>query len=513
MDQVTLKRRRVHDSPPPRQGGISFRHPGYRDLSDVLFELPRLDTSPQTETAGVHYGTALLACQIIANNSFNGYLATDRDGQQRVSMTLDGVLLEDNYWFIVPVSGDSAESVYPVVSRFEEWRFPHDHMASLRWDPESQSLPESTDRVHTPTSTTETSSSNPPSTFVTPFAPPPMRPISRCILSSDAYAMEKAHIVPTAQSKWFKSNDMIWYGDKTQFIHTEANIVPMRQDLHKLWDDHIFALVPKRGDFVLHVLRTPTLGVGEFARKWHNTPVGAGTLDHAAKAMLFAKFAQAVLMLLKPFIAFSSVDRYVVAVEALANPRAPAKMKAAWVSSDALSQQYSGGGSRSASTSSRKRSQSRISGQEALRYFNAFGQVDDEDWSNDGSADEEDWCEEMVGGKVKRVNHRRGEVVEYYDDGCYCSTRRLDSWEDEDEEERGRPRKRQRREQREHTVDTLPSLTDTSAVGDLEGHVSSDPIEPPSLDHASANRDLPVKHAAKGLGTVGGGTSFMEHAS
>ncbi|CAN8106466.1 unnamed protein product [Discula destructiva] len=506
MDQVTLKRRRVHDSPPPRQSGISFRHPGYRDLSDVLFELPRLDTSPQTERAGVHYGTALLACQIVANNSFHGYLATDRDGQQRVSLTLDGVLLEDNYWFIVPVTGDSAESVYPVVSRFEEWRFPHNHMGSLRWDPEVQPLHESTDHLSTPTSTTETSSnlpptsfSNPPSTSVIPFAPPPMRPISRCILSSDAYAMEKAHIVPTAQSKWFKSNDMIWYGDKTQFIHTEANIVPMRQDLHKLWDGHIFALVPKRGDFVVHVLRTPTLGLGEFARKWHNTPVGAGTLDHAAKAMLFAKFAQAVLMLLKPFIAFSSVDRYVVAVEAMANPRSPAKMKAAWVSSDALSQQYSGGGSRSASTSSRKRSQSRISSQEALRHFNAFAQVDHEDGSNDGSADKDDWCEEIVGGRVKRIDHRRGEVVEYYDDGCYYSIRRLDNREDEeDEEERGRPRKRQRREQREHTVDTLPSLTDTSAVGDLEGHVSSDPIEPPSLDHTFANEDLPVKHTAKG---------------
>lgn len=164
----------------------------------------------------------------------------------------------------------------------------------------------------------------------------------------------------------------------------------MRQDLRKLWDDHSFALVPKRGFFVDHVLRTLTLGLSEFARKWHNTPVGRGTLDHAAKAVLFAKFAQAVFMLLKPFIVFSSVDRYVVAMEALADPRSPAKMKAAWVSPDALSQQYSSGDSRSASTSSRKRSQSRISGQDALRCFNAFREVDDEDGSNDGSADEDD---------------------------------------------------------------------------------------------------------------------------
>lgn len=110
--KVILKQRYQSISPRPDSSPlkltISFRHPGYDDPEDILLTLPRLDSHPQAESAGVHHGTALLACQIIANNALDGYLATDREGTDRVSIAPDGILLDDSYWFIVAVMTDKS---------------------------------------------------------------------------------------------------------------------------------------------------------------------------------------------------------------------------------------------------------------------------------------------------------------------------------------------------------------------------------------------------------------------
>lgn len=58
-----------------------------------------------------------------------GYLATDRDGQDAVAVAQleDGILSEDNYWFIVErregddeVEQRQGRDVYPVVPSFED---------------------------------------------------------------------------------------------------------------------------------------------------------------------------------------------------------------------------------------------------------------------------------------------------------------------------------------------------------------------------------------------------------
>lgn len=216
-DGVVLKQcaRRHQSEPPP--GSISFRHPGYDDPEDILFTFPRLDRpqqDPRAAPAGVHHGTALLACQIVANNAFDGYLTTDRAGTCRVTVSRDGVLLDDDYWFTV-----GGDDVYPVVPRFEEWQFPHGPMASLAWDPRAQAA-------------LDAATSQRP-TMPPPAAPPPQHP-SRCVLSDNSYATQKAHVVPAAQSKCFQTNSMRRYGDSQQFIHTSRNLIPIRHDLHKL---------------------------------------------------------------------------------------------------------------------------------------------------------------------------------------------------------------------------------------------------------------------------------------
>lgn len=76
---------------------IAFFHPFYNKL---IFNLPCVDRIESQD--GVHYGTALVACQIIANNSFdNSFLAKDLEGTQRVTGDHDQILTEERYYFFV----------------------------------------------------------------------------------------------------------------------------------------------------------------------------------------------------------------------------------------------------------------------------------------------------------------------------------------------------------------------------------------------------------------------------
>lgn len=101
------------------QGAISFLHPGYNEPTNVLFRMPRADRVPSSTSAsasvyssgdelqfGVHHRTALAACQIVANNAFDGFLALDAAGAQRVDglALLDSILIASEYYFIVPGS-------------------------------------------------------------------------------------------------------------------------------------------------------------------------------------------------------------------------------------------------------------------------------------------------------------------------------------------------------------------------------------------------------------------------
>jgi hypothetical protein len=80
---------------------IRFLHPGY-SIENILLSLPRVDCVENTTTFGVHYRTALLACQIVAGNAFDtGHLTLDKEGQRPVNLLLDDILTEEEYYLIV----------------------------------------------------------------------------------------------------------------------------------------------------------------------------------------------------------------------------------------------------------------------------------------------------------------------------------------------------------------------------------------------------------------------------
>jgi hypothetical protein len=80
---------------PQRQGPcnvepVRIRHPGYVD--DTGNTLLKFWTP-------AHHETARIACAIVANNAWGGYLATDREGRDRVNANPDIILKNKSYYF------------------------------------------------------------------------------------------------------------------------------------------------------------------------------------------------------------------------------------------------------------------------------------------------------------------------------------------------------------------------------------------------------------------------------
>lgn len=73
---------------------VRFRHSAYPDSDNIMFTLLALD-HPQ---GGIHHETARIACGIIANNRFDGYLTETKAGEP-VEIGIDGILQKTDYYF------------------------------------------------------------------------------------------------------------------------------------------------------------------------------------------------------------------------------------------------------------------------------------------------------------------------------------------------------------------------------------------------------------------------------
>ncbi|KAJ8129742.1 hypothetical protein O1611_g3886 [Lasiodiplodia mahajangana] len=403
----------------PCEGKIHFCHPGYPPPYDLLFKLPRLDLhSPDSTSAssnlrpqrGVHYETALLACQIVANNAFNGFLATDRQGRERVvpgsDLPLDGVLTASQYWFfaeepddvllheeavgtsLVMASNPSLNSPstegepkaplpYAVVPSFQDWAFPHDRM---------------------------------PKTWVSP-SDTPSQPLSRptsdrcCIVTQTSAITRRAPIVPHSDQKWFEDNAMWQYGDN-QGVDQPPNKLYLRPDIQCAFDAHWFAIVPKRGRYIIHCFTATDADTKEFASMFHNRPVLCHTLSmrYVPPQYLFARFARAIFMLLRPFIAQSPVRRRVASIrrEDDALPR----QWIGWLSKEQLFDKYGGRGTKSPSPRPRKRQreQKQQQQQQQQQAFDdesspsdSTGKESEDDSASDDNDDKANWYDDNIG--------------------------------------------------------------------------------------------------------------------
>ncbi|EER45825.1 conserved hypothetical protein [Histoplasma capsulatum H143] len=306
---------------------ISFCHPGYEEPMNTLLFLPRVDPVPpgaavaasSTPTFGVHHRTALVACQIIANNAFDtGYFTLDKDGLQRVNIPPDGILTGEKYYLIL---GDGP-SQYPIVPSFLDWEFPHGR------------IPEPWNQVPV------TASSTTPDCAVTNF--------SLCT--------EQAHIVPREEETWYVRNGMGIYGANLGDINEATNVLPLRSDIHRCFDNRWFVIVPKTAgtevstpaahhspQFVTHIISTD---MAQYWPTYHNTLVQRLRAD--CRPYLFARFAWAVLLHVKPLIN-SGIPRHIIRVQMTSSEgQAVLKRKAELLTGAVLKKNYGGGSSKRA---------------------------------------------------------------------------------------------------------------------------------------------------------------------
>ncbi|KAI1506156.1 hypothetical protein F5X99DRAFT_125831 [Biscogniauxia marginata] len=336
-------------SPAASVAEVSFYHPGYEFPHDLLFKLPKLDQEHSSPTKGIHYGTALAACQIVANNA-DGYLATDRTGQHRVNCEFDDVLTRNKYWFFVvgasTEGGLHAKSPYPIVPSFQDWPFPHQDQD-------------------------DDQNSTPLKGWLRNWHQPNAAITGRCIITQASGLIEAVHLIPDAEREWFERNAMSQYGVHHD-VDQSINKIDLRSDIRKAFDDHWFTVVPKAGSYAVHLLVATKISTREFAEHFHNRPVlqqaptTTGLPRDVPREFLYARFARAVLLLLKPFVAQSAVSRRVARYRVQSQGRPGGEAEAGgngprihveWLSSEELRRQYDGGGTRSASPSKRKRGQ------------------------------------------------------------------------------------------------------------------------------------------------------------
>ncbi|KAL2190587.1 hypothetical protein L209DRAFT_750722 [Thermothelomyces heterothallicus CBS 203.75] len=262
---------------------VDFLHPGYPGRT-VLLSLPALDDG------GIDFDTALVACGLVAGNRWNdGFFSLDRSGAVSVERPDDGILREQQYFFHLP---GPLNPPYPTVPRFSHWRFPHNDLPPLwqRWAADAAATRMGGEAAR------------------------------RCVLSNYGDGLEMAHLVPAGEDDWWLSNQMQQYSPTQLFssdpIDGPANLLTLRADLHRVFDERHFCFVPKVGEksggdgseadtgrdgataerkppqLVLHVFNsTPS---GQLPNLWHNRAVHPIPATVAVEC-LFARFAWTVL--------------------------------------------------------------------------------------------------------------------------------------------------------------------------------------------------------------------------
>ncbi|KAI0399512.1 hypothetical protein F4802DRAFT_589078 [Xylaria palmicola] len=336
MVAVQLKPLRTADIATTAPKFVSFLHPTETAPYNVIFQLPCLDSAApshegeqqqQQQHLGLHHETALLACQIVANNVFDGYLSLDAQGDNPVPRRTV-LLTTSEYYFIVP-----DDPSYAIVPAFQDWKFPHGRI------PDSFPSPKDCQR-HDEVESHQASRH------------------SRCIVTDSAYSCQLAHLIPKAHEAWFSKNAMfIALGESNRMrgIDGSGNLCHFRFDIHNALDKFVFALVYKASSWVVHVLQASEDGAwDEFAQEYHNIQVSPQHLAHISRECLFARFALNVFILVKPFLLMAPLKRRVARL--VVDPDKNSFVTTiSDVSSGELRKEYGGGMSKSASPTKRKR--------------------------------------------------------------------------------------------------------------------------------------------------------------
>ena len=194
---------------------------------------------------------------------------------------------------------------------FSEWKFPHNN------------LPPSWPRVvpYLPSTTN--------SNITTALG---LRDAFKCQISACEEGYEKAHFIPVKYSAWFHANDLVRYIFNRSWAGPRAvddihNMILLRADLHKAFDDDKFVFVPKKEtpseprskiEYVLHILSHST----ELAKLYHNVQLQAS--EKLVPQFLLARLALSIFSIFEGFLLNPTISRKILTQDGgihEANPR------------------------------------------------------------------------------------------------------------------------------------------------------------------------------------------------
>ncbi|RPB22140.1 hypothetical protein L211DRAFT_351032 [Terfezia boudieri ATCC MYA-4762] len=287
---------------------ITICHPGYLDggyQAHIIVRLPAYDkvfltgavvgssSGSNSSQWGVHHGLVLWACQILACNA-QGFLSTTKPrdilangdandwdsvvDQHTRNRDLDSLLVPDIYYFYTT---DRATDIpYPICSSFRDWMWP------------AQIPPE----WHQPGDL-----NNQPRAAGSTYVAEVRGRDRSCRITGFSDAGSVAHLIPLEEADWFVSQGMSLFNLNQRlslaYITSDVlNCLLLRDDIHRVFDNATFVIVPKNGKYVSHFLEQTT----NLGHLYHNCE----TWELGVRAeFLYARFAWAVLQLHDTFVA------------------------------------------------------------------------------------------------------------------------------------------------------------------------------------------------------------------
>ena len=100
---------------------VSFLHPAN---SLPFLDFPAYDYCPPN--GGIHYGTAIAACEILACNYLSA--SRNRNDNGRVNVDWDTIIPSGDYYYHLEM--ETPGPLYPICQDFSCWEFPHKNLPS-----------------------------------------------------------------------------------------------------------------------------------------------------------------------------------------------------------------------------------------------------------------------------------------------------------------------------------------------------------------------------------------------